>query len=105
MEALVMGDTPMAKAPDMVEFGMMGPFNRINSDRYGLGYTVYYYQKFVAAQDRNVRVCALNGVAPNAQTIASKEYPLTCDVYAVIRKDLAAVPNNGYGGLIAGGFN
>lgn len=88
LKELVMGDTPAIKAPSMILYGMAGPFNRISQDRYGVGYTVYYYQKFIAAPSK-VRVCTLNGVMPNKETIASGQYPLVADVYAVALKSLA----------------
>ncbi|WP_373119347.1 substrate-binding domain-containing protein [Holdemania massiliensis] len=51
-----------------------------------LGYSVYYYaQEMVNHPD--VKLLAVDGVAPNEETIAQKQYPLINNFYAVIRAD------------------
>jgi phosphate transport system substrate-binding protein len=69
--------------------GMMGPFSRITQEPTALGYSVYYYEHFMAMSPRT-RALAIDGVQPNAQTIASGEYPFTAPVYAAHRHGEAA---------------
>lgn len=87
MLSLVMTDRPMIDAPGMIVMGMMGPFNALDHDERGLGFTIFYYQQFMAP-DMNVKLCAVDGVMPSSETIASRQYPFVTEVYAVIRKDL-----------------
>lgn len=63
---------------------MAGPFNRVTQDVNSLGYSVYYYEHFMALSPytRNV---AIDDVEPNPQSIASDHYPLTTKVYAAYR--------------------
>ena len=67
--------------------------NNNNVDSYKnplpLGYTVYYYFKNNKKTQNwdNIEILNINGVEPNNQTIASKEYPYSTCYYAVIKKD------------------
>ena len=103
MDKLVMKDLTMVPAPDMVSMSMMGPFNRLNNDPNGLGYTVYFYEKFMAprrnpsfkrGQTQHKRaqyvrkVLAIDGIVPNSETIRSGAYSLRTKVYIVTRKAL-----------------
>jgi ABC-type phosphate transport system substrate-binding protein len=64
---------------------MSGPYNQVTQRPEGLGYSVYYYEHFMALSiyTRNL---AINGVEPTAETLASGKYPLSSPVYAVVRK-------------------
>lgn len=86
MEKLVMQGTPMVDAPDMILMGMMGPFNAISSDVYGIGYSVYFYAEYMFVSD-TVKMIGVNGVHPNTENIRERRYPLTTEVYVVIRDD------------------
>jgi phosphate transport system substrate-binding protein len=88
---LVMKGTPMVEAPSMVLDTMSGPINAIHSDVYGIGYSVYYYSVFMLP-DENVKLIGVNGVKPTAESIANNNYPLTTEVYVVMR-------TNGWGAL------
>jgi phosphate transport system substrate-binding protein len=102
MDRLVMKDLKMAELPGMETYSMMGPYSRLDRDDKGLGYTVYFYQKHMAmqatsgwgglasAERPSVRMIAIDGVEPTTKTIASGKYPLTAEVYVVIRKDTPA---------------
>lgn len=104
MEKLVMKGAKMIEGPDIMNLtSMMGPFNRINADKNGIGYTVFYYEAAMAPPrsatqrssvrpggERRRKVLAVNGVAPAPRTIADGTYPLVTDVYAVVRKDTPA---------------
>jgi phosphate transport system substrate-binding protein len=86
MEKLVMQGAPMVDAPDMILEGMMGPFNAISSDVYGIGYSVYFYAEYMFTSE-TVKMIGVNGVAPNSENISERKYPLTTEVYVVIRDD------------------
>jgi phosphate transport system substrate-binding protein len=86
MENLVMKDEEMMDAPDMILWGMMGPINALSTDQYGIGYSVYFYEQFMAPNE-DIKLCGVNGVTPSKGTISSKEYIFTTGVYAVIRAD------------------
>ncbi len=57
---------------------------------YGLGYSIYYYfnnmDLFYSTND-TLKLLKIDSVAPNDETIASGEYPLSNNTYIVIRKD------------------
>ncbi len=38
--------------------------------------------------EMSIKILAYDGVAPTSETILSKEYPLSINYYAVVRKDL-----------------
>ncbi|MCK5252453.1 MAG: substrate-binding domain-containing protein [Thermoplasmata archaeon] len=86
MMDLVMEDLTMINAPDLILMGMMGPINRISYDTCGLGYSVYFFEQFMAPNER-LQLVAIDGVTPSYDTIRSGEYPYTTEVYAVIRAD------------------
>lgn len=89
MIELVMGDRQIIGGGDRMLMGMMGPIDRIAQDKAGIAYSVYYYEKFINPHPNN-RTIAIDGVAPNAETLADRSYPLTAEVYVVVRKDAAA---------------
>jgi phosphate transport system substrate-binding protein len=86
MESLVMKGLKMVPARDTIAWTMAGPFNLLESQKRALGYSFHYYEHFMLPTP-NVTPLAIDGVAPSAQTIASRKYPLTTAVYAVLRKD------------------
>ena len=87
MLSLVMKDLQMLNFPEMILYGMMGPINRISNDRDGLGYTVYFYEQFMAPND-SLKLLAVNEIFPESATLMKKRYVYTTDVYAVIRENL-----------------
>lgn len=87
MESLVMNGLPMIKLPDMMIEGMMGLVNRIEFDKSGLGYSVYYYTKYMIRSD-SIKMLAIDGIYPDYENLKSKKYNYTAEVYAVIRSDL-----------------
>jgi phosphate transport system substrate-binding protein len=87
MQSLVMGDLAPIEAPDMIVFTMMGPYNALAGDTAGICYTVYFYGRHMAPAD-NIKFMALEGVFPEYETIASRSYCLTTEVYLLSRADL-----------------
>ncbi len=87
MLSLVMKDLTMMNLPEMILMGMMGPINRITHDKNGLGYTVYFFEQFMAPND-SLKLLGVNGIVPQYFTLKKKQYIYTTDVYVVIREDL-----------------
>ena len=87
MQSLVMKDRKMIEAPTMIASGMAGPFNRLEADRSGLAYSVFYYEQNMAP-NRATKLLEVDGVLPSAETISSRTYPLVAEVYLVSRLDL-----------------
>ncbi len=86
MESLVMRGAPMIESPDMILESMMGPIHAISDDPMGIGYSVYFYAAFIFPHER-VKMIAVDGVHPTSENIADRSYPLTTEVYAVVRGD------------------
>lgn len=84
MESLVMRGVPMIESPDMILESMMGPIHAISDDLMGIGYSVYFYAAFIFPHER-VKMIAVDGVHPTSENIADRSYPLTTEVYAVVR--------------------
>jgi phosphate transport system substrate-binding protein len=87
MEALVMQGITMVDAPQMILYGMMGPINRLATDPYGIGYTVYFFNQFMAHREV-IKICSINGIKPDFINISSGTYIYTTKVYAAIRSNL-----------------
>ena len=88
MESLVMQDLAMIDAPNMILEGMMGPINMISQDEDGIGYSVYFYEQFMAPNEQ-LKLASVDGVVPDYDNIKSKAYPYTTEVYVAVRSDLA----------------
>jgi phosphate transport system substrate-binding protein len=89
MQELVMHGEAMIDAPDMILEGMMGPIHAILDDREGIGYSVYYYATRIFPRPE-LRLLAVDGIQPALETLANGAYPLTTEVYAVLRGNLRA---------------
>lgn len=87
MDELVMKNLEMPMFPEMIVFGMMGLINRIEYDPDGLGYSVYYYTQYMT-RNENVKQLKVDGYYPDSNSIKTRDYRYTANVYAVIRKDL-----------------
>jgi phosphate transport system substrate-binding protein len=87
MEQLLMRGAAMIDAPDMILEGMMGPIHAILSDPAGIGYSVYYYATCIFPQP-DLRLLAIDGQEPAFDSLADGSYPLTTEVYAVVRRSL-----------------
>lgn len=94
MANLVMKGQEMAPPLTMlIGYGMGGPYNQLYGRPNGIGYTFYYYHTVQSPESRQLRsdgkevlkVCAVNGVLPSAETIRNRTYPFITEVFAVIR--------------------
>ena len=91
MDLLIMKDLEYTDLPIYKEnliFTMAGLIDAIGGIPLAIGYTVYYYNKFIIRPDTYfLKTIAIDGVKPNEQTITNRSYPYTTEVYAVIRSD------------------
>jgi phosphate transport system substrate-binding protein len=84
MLSLVMKNLTPIVAPDMILLGMMGPFNKLDTDSLGICYTVYFFKEFMTIST-NVRSIAIEGITPDYNNIIDRRYPLNADVVVVTR--------------------
>jgi phosphate transport system substrate-binding protein len=88
METLVMQGLPMVNVLDlMILESMMGPINRLTEDPHGIGYTVYFFNNFMAPRNK-IKMCAVNGVYPDPTSISNGSYIYTTKVYVAIRSEI-----------------
>ena len=88
MEELVMKDAVMIDVPQMgVSHTMWGPFDLLSQNPDGICYSVYYYKEFMARASE-VKHISVDGVYPDGNSLKTRNYPYTTDVYAVVREDL-----------------
>jgi phosphate transport system substrate-binding protein len=88
-DALVSKRQHLAEPPlgnELFSNSMSGPFNRVTQEANSLGYSVFYYEHFMALS-AYTRTVAIDGIEPNAESIASGKYPFTAKVYAAYRSD------------------
>ncbi|HBC85993.1 MAG TPA: hypothetical protein DCZ94_03470 [Lentisphaeria bacterium] len=90
MKDVFMKGAPMMDAGQhnsIVLYSMGGPYSALTHDKKGIAYSVYYYEHYMIGS-AETRTIAVDGVEPSFETIASRKYPYTAEVYAVIRKGL-----------------
>ena len=69
--------------------GLVDSIASYNNSANAIGFSVYYYIDQMYSQP-GLRLLAVEDVTPSNDTIASQEYPLCNDFYAVIRASAAA---------------
>jgi len=88
-----MGETPLQQAPNEAYMQEMGGLVEavVNPDngKASLGYSYYYYVNAMYIKD-DVKLLAIDGVAPAPETIKDGTYPIVTSYYALIRKDAPA---------------
>ncbi|MGI6072390.1 MAG: PstS family phosphate ABC transporter substrate-binding protein [Lachnospiraceae bacterium] len=91
MKKLVMGDIPLMEAPAEYVSGSMGDLVEVvasySDSAAAIGYTVYYYAHDMKMAE-GLKLIAINGVQPSAETIRTREYPFINDSYVVIAAGL-----------------
>ncbi len=93
---LLIGDNDLMEAPtELAPADMGGLVDRIaeyNNSANAIGFSVYYYIDQMYSKP-GLRLLAVDDVTPSNETIASEEYPLCNEFYAVIHaKDAADSP-------------
>ena len=89
MERFVMKGTPLM-TPPKEKFDYEGEFTERVSDYKNLGNAIGYSFRFFCTslkQNTDVKLLAVDGVAPTAENMESGAYPLTFSLYAVTRSD------------------
>jgi phosphate transport system substrate-binding protein len=84
MKGEAVPDPKSARMREMYTGSMSGPYNRVTTEPNALGYSVYYYERFMA-MSAYTRTISIDGVPATPETIASGKYPLTSPVYAAYR--------------------
>jgi phosphate transport system substrate-binding protein len=88
MEKLVMKGSPMRNEQEVPRiYTMAGVVNTVAVHERGVAYSIYYYVTNMAPNDR-VKMIAIDGVKPTSSTIATRAYPLTAEVFVVLRKGM-----------------
>jgi phosphate transport system substrate-binding protein len=87
MKSLVMDGLKMIAAPEMMLPTMMAPINAISDDPLGIGYSVYFYEQFMAP-NQHLKLLGVEGMVPDSGSIQTREYLLATEVYVVLRTDL-----------------
>lgn len=86
-----MGDTPLMEAPtEQRPTSMIGLMDVIAVNDYAqqsIGYSVYSYAADMYENSSKVKFLAIDGVKPTKQTMASGEYPLLSENYALFLAD------------------
>ena len=92
MRNLVMGGIPLMEAPAEYVSGAMGDLIEVvasyNDSAAAIGYTVYYYAHDMGMAD-GLKLLAVDGVQPSAETIRARDYPFINESYVVIPAGLA----------------
>jgi phosphate transport system substrate-binding protein len=86
MQSLVMKGLPMVGAPLLILLKMIAPFYAISEDTQGIGYSVYYYEENMAPKEK-IKLLAVDGIKPDHESIKTRRYPCTTEVYMVVRAD------------------
>jgi phosphate transport system substrate-binding protein len=86
MKSLVMKEIPMVDAPELILLKMIAPFYAISEDPEGIGYSVFYYEENMAPNEY-IKLIAVEGVQPTQESIRTRKYPFTSEVYAVVRSE------------------
>jgi phosphate transport system substrate-binding protein len=85
---LVMNGEEPAEFPEEQQISsMVGVFREMERERYGICYIFKNYSERIYL-DNSTTSFAINGIFPTPTTMRDGTYPLTTEVYAIIRSDL-----------------
>ena len=88
-ETMVMAGLRIPDYPELtVGQAMMSPYDQLKYDRYGIGFTPYYYYA-VMVDTCTTRAIGVNGIMPCRETIVDRTYPYLTEVYAQVRSDVS----------------
>jgi phosphate transport system substrate-binding protein len=86
-ELVMQGVEPAEFPEEQMEQTMEGVFGEVSGNPGGISYIFKNYKDEIVGRE-DEPVFAIDGIAPNAVTIEDRSYPLTTEVYAIIRSDL-----------------
>ncbi len=87
LRELVMNGAEPAEFPEERQISSMaGLLWEMERTKYGIGYIFKNYKEMITR--RYEPTFAVDGVSPNTTTMRDRTYPLTTEVYAIIRSDL-----------------
>ena len=72
---------------EQLVFTMAGMLDEIAGNPTGIGYTIYFYNEQIIRPGKSLKTIAIDGIQPTKKTIGNRTYPLTTEVYAIIRSD------------------
>lgn len=82
----LMGDTPLMEAPsEDIATGMGGIINEVSqykNYKNAIGYTFRYYSTEMVGNDE-IKLLAIDGIAPTEENIRNGTYPITSEFYAI----------------------
>ena len=94
MNELVMNNTGMpywtvSLADELTLLSMFIVYHELLLNKNGICFTPHYYKEYmVSGSDKNsIKTLAVNGIAPNKNSIKNKTYPFVANVYVSIRSD------------------
>ncbi len=86
-----MGETPLMDAPTeqrpATMFGLMDVIAVNDHAEQSIGYSVYAYAADMYGNGDEIKFIAVDGIAPSKATMASGDYPLLSENYAIFRSD------------------
>ena len=65
---------------------MASPYLQLVVDKYGIGYTPFFYCTAMVRDLMRVEMLSIVGVAPGKESLQSNKYPFVSSIYAAIRK-------------------
>ena len=89
LSLVMQGEPPEVPPADSIRDSMIGPYNAVAEAENALGFTVWYYDRYMALIPE-VKALAIDGVDPEPEHLASGAYPLVTHVYAAVRADAPA---------------
>lgn len=90
MDSLLLKGEKMGQFPPQNRLSEMGEtIERVALNRNAIGYSVFYFERFMMPDARN-KLLAVDGIAPTPASIASKTYPFTAPVFCVTRAGIQA---------------
>jgi phosphate transport system substrate-binding protein len=87
-ELVMNGQEPAVFPEEHIVGSMIGVFWEINRDPNGISYIFKNYKEMIVRRS-DEPVFAIDGIDPNTATMRDRTYPLTTEVYTIIRSDLA----------------
>ena len=84
-----MPDWTVSYADELTLFSMFIVYSELMANQNGICFTPHYYKEYMVFgfEKDNVKTLAINGIAPDINSIKNKNYPFVANVYVSIRSD------------------